>query len=440
VRPGAGSAGNYRSPGYGTNYGTNFAGGAGRYGGGSSGYSGKALGLGVGAGFLGGALVGTYLTVATMGVYHRYNEYQRLMYLRQNGYYNDDYYNTYIRRGQCFDGCPKDSHCIFGLCQCNPGREQSVGGCYTRGTSVPPRPEGFDPYLPCTDSRICHAMDINLVCWKNSTNLTGTTRCSCRRDMKWNNATGECQLYLDVDCSGITYETKPSPIILEAANATMQKQEGKENATLLGEEKETLENSTSILDPALAINQTLSNSLLTSIDPKKASEADIKEAFCRDVDSFSLVLVKKEPTPNHAVPTAVGVVVALVLLSVCCCGCFICCCKEKAKSCFGRKKSRHIEDSTPQAEQMSFAAVKPAENMSIGGAPYYQQGAVYPPADSYPQASYPVNPTYPPTTGYPPQGGLPYPPQGGQPYPGPSGQPYPPPQSGFPAYPPAYSS
>jgi hypothetical protein len=39
VRPGTSSAGNYRSPGYGTNYGTNFAGGAGRYGGGSSGNS-----------------------------------------------------------------------------------------------------------------------------------------------------------------------------------------------------------------------------------------------------------------------------------------------------------------------------------------------------------------------------------------------------------------
>ncbi len=37
MRPGTSSAGNYRSPGYGTNYGTNFAGGAGRYGGGSSG-------------------------------------------------------------------------------------------------------------------------------------------------------------------------------------------------------------------------------------------------------------------------------------------------------------------------------------------------------------------------------------------------------------------
>jgi hypothetical protein len=37
-----------------------------------TGYSGKALGLGVGAGFLGGALIGTAASVATLGVYHRY--------------------------------------------------------------------------------------------------------------------------------------------------------------------------------------------------------------------------------------------------------------------------------------------------------------------------------------------------------------------------------
>ena len=41
----------YKSPGYGTNFGTSFKGGVGKYGG--KGFSKKALGLGVGAGFLG---------------------------------------------------------------------------------------------------------------------------------------------------------------------------------------------------------------------------------------------------------------------------------------------------------------------------------------------------------------------------------------------------
>ncbi len=47
----------------------------------------------------------------------------------------------------------------------------------------------------------------------------------------------------------------------------MEKQEAKQNETLVGEGNEplSLENSTSIADPSLAINKTLSNSLLTSI-------------------------------------------------------------------------------------------------------------------------------------------------------------------------------
>jgi hypothetical protein len=47
----------------------------------------------------------------------------------------------------------------------------------------------------------------------------------------------------------------------------MEKQEAKQNETLVGEGNEplSLENSTNIPDPSLAINKTLSNSLLTSI-------------------------------------------------------------------------------------------------------------------------------------------------------------------------------
>ena len=35
-------------------------------------------------------------------------------------------------------------------------------------------------------------------------------KCECRRDMRWNSAEGECQIFLDVDCSRITYDTRPS--------------------------------------------------------------------------------------------------------------------------------------------------------------------------------------------------------------------------------------
>ena len=36
--------------------------------------------------------------------------------------------------------------------------------------------------------------------------------------MKWNTGEGECQLFLDVDCSSITYETQPSAAILAAVD------------------------------------------------------------------------------------------------------------------------------------------------------------------------------------------------------------------------------
>ena len=84
-------------PGYGTSWGTNFAGGAGRY---SKGYSGKALGLGVGAGFLGGMALSTMGSMAMYSVYHRYNMYMMMMHMNNpmmygynRGYYNN-YYNS----------------------------------------------------------------------------------------------------------------------------------------------------------------------------------------------------------------------------------------------------------------------------------------------------------------------------------------------------------
>ena len=41
------------------------------------------------------------------------------------------------------------------------------------------------------------------------------------------------------------------------------------------------------LDRTESANETLANSLLTRIDPKNATADEIKEAFCRDIDSFS---------------------------------------------------------------------------------------------------------------------------------------------------------
>ena len=40
--------------------------------------------------------------------------------------------------------------------------------------------------------------------------------------------------------------------------------------------------------------ESLENSLLTSIDPTNATADDIKEAFCRDIDAFSFEFQEKK--------------------------------------------------------------------------------------------------------------------------------------------------
>ena len=75
----------YKTPGYGTNWGTNFAGGMGQYKKPKKGISKKALGLGIGAGFLGGAALGVAGTMATYSVYHKYQEFKRMLYMNQMG-------------------------------------------------------------------------------------------------------------------------------------------------------------------------------------------------------------------------------------------------------------------------------------------------------------------------------------------------------------------
>lgn len=62
----------YKTPGHGTSWGTNFAGGVGQWKPKKQGVSKKMLGLGVGAGFLGGAALGVAGTMASYSVYHKY--------------------------------------------------------------------------------------------------------------------------------------------------------------------------------------------------------------------------------------------------------------------------------------------------------------------------------------------------------------------------------
>ena len=92
-------------------------------------------------------------------------------------------------------------------------------------------------------------------------------------DLNGSNSAHDSQIFLDVDCSTITYETKPSSTILTAV------EKAKAEMNLDGE--------TAPLGRTESANETLANSLLTKIDPKNATADEIKEAFCRDIDSFS---------------------------------------------------------------------------------------------------------------------------------------------------------
>ena len=229
------------------------------------------MGLGVGPGHLGRSVDGAMLTYATMSVYHRYIMYSHLMHLNRFGNaYRDPYYSSYYYQGQCEGGCPINSRCEYGFCNCLPVYTQINGQCYRQKTYAQRAPS-IKPFIACMESSSCHRMDINLICNTNLTSTGDEGRCECRRDMRWNSKDHECQFYLDVDCSNYTYESQPTTTVLDAVNQTLEDVGDKElNA-----------------NPNPSPEQTLKNSLLSNIDPENATENEIKEAFCRDIDSFS---------------------------------------------------------------------------------------------------------------------------------------------------------
>jgi len=261
-------------PGYGTAWGTNF--GSGHMYKKKSGISKKALGLGVAAGFVGGAALGVAGTMATYSVYHRYQEFKNMMRMRGFGYGDDDmgWGNSY-RRNECQYGCPMNSHCEWGYCECDYGFWRRYGQCVRKGGNYNPRPGSFNPFISCASYADCQAIDINMMCNTNLTVQTGG-KCQCKPDMKWNEASGECQMFLDVDCSSITYETPPSKIILDAVSKAQANNISAGPPDELGD-----------INATPSIEQSLNSSLLSQLDSKAATANEIKEAYCRDIDAFS---------------------------------------------------------------------------------------------------------------------------------------------------------
>jgi len=192
------------------------------------GYSRKQLGIGASAGFIGGASYGYGSGMASYSVYHRYQRYRwyrRHRFYHADDDWDDDYYSTYYQRNDCEHGCPENTHCEWGLCECNEGYTKSWGVCRA-GTNTDLRNEeqgSREEGGTCSSSTDCTSTDINMVCIPN---LDGDLSCRCRRDMRWNRRALECQLHLDVDCSNLTYTSTVSPEVLSAAEKVEHRRRG----------------------------------------------------------------------------------------------------------------------------------------------------------------------------------------------------------------------
>merc|ERR1719319_20933 len=132
-------------------------------------------------------------------------------------------------------------------------------------------------FRACRATRECAVRDMNLVC-NTALTTSGEGRCECRRDMRWNSGAGECQLYLDADCSSVTYTSAPSAAVLAAARDLA----GRPAAA------------TAVLDRTESYQETLATSLLSRVDANTVTEAELTEAFCRDVDSLSFEFDRQE--------------------------------------------------------------------------------------------------------------------------------------------------
>ena len=102
---------------------------------------------------------------------------------------------------------------------------------------------------------------------------------------------GECELYLDVDCSGLSYESRPSASVLRAVE-DLQRQQQQLSTTTVQQDFGRTE----------SYQESLATSLLSRLDGNRNSEAELTEAFCRDVDSFSFEFERQEAPPSGAAP------------------------------------------------------------------------------------------------------------------------------------------
>ena len=75
------------------------------------------------------------LTMFDFDRYQRYRWYRQHVLGRQpGGDYWDSYFPQFYQNNQCLDGCPVNSHCQWGFCECDEGFYKSWGLCSTAST------------------------------------------------------------------------------------------------------------------------------------------------------------------------------------------------------------------------------------------------------------------------------------------------------------------
>ena len=140
--------------------------------------------------------------------------------------YLDNFYKRYfarhitiksIPRNRCHSGCPENTTCEWGLCQCeDPRMVQLWGECVLQqdlhGTSLEGTvSEETIVGKTCFDDAFCQEEDINTLCFRSNELVEGLCKCrheifirtiifivmyKGRQEMQWNTAALECQVCL----------------------------------------------------------------------------------------------------------------------------------------------------------------------------------------------------------------------------------------------------
>lgn len=280
------------------------------------------------------------------------------------------------------------------------------------------RPAKFDPLsATCVDHQQCWDYDQNMICPEDKLTTAGTAKCQCRTDMRWNSQESECQLYLDVDCSKITYDTPADPVILKAVEVTIARlnsteNEDSNNLLVAGNETEAgVKDETAAAakeaaaeaaeKKAIGRDATLENSLLNSMDAKTSTPDQITEAYCRDVDSLSFEFQTQEDPRRGGgggmgVGGIIGIIVLVLGLTSCCCLCAICCACKGVLDCCKKKDTRSPSPVAFSAVQNQEEYQNNQQHMNMNAGPdqpgYPSATQSYKPPDAQPSYA----PIYPP--------------------------------------------